>query len=154
MFKFLKELYFDNLDLINSYRSNFTTKEDIESDVCIFNLKYFINDFFICDCFWKATNILSISTSSISSCYISAGSISATQFPIIFLAVLLEELSDFDVVYFLNDKNKIKKLKKKFCSSIILSIELDGRFEMDVVGIRGNLEECDLHKFPLVYFNC
>jgi len=153
LFEFLKQLYSDNLELINFYRSNFTIQEDIESEDYILNLKYFINSFFICDCYWKSTNILSISTSSISPCYISASSISANQFPLIFFAVLLEELSDFNVVYFLTNEKKIKKLQEKFCSVTVISIELDGRFEMDVVGIRGNLEECDLHKFPLVYFN-
>ena len=153
MFEFLKQLYSENLELINFYRSSFTVKESIDSNDCIMNLKYFINEFFICDCFWKTTSILSISTSSISSCCISASSISAVQFPIIILSVLLEELRNFDIVYFLTSEKNIKKIEKKFCSATIISIELDGRFEMDVVGIRGNLEECDLHKFPLIYFN-
>ncbi len=153
MLEFLKKIYSENLELINFYRSNFTIKESFESESYIINLKYFINNFFICDCIWKNTNNLCISTSSISPCYISASSISTSQFPLIFFAVLLEELKDFNVVYFLTNENKIKKIKEKFCSATIISIELDGRFEMDVVGIRGSLEECDLHKFPLVYFN-
>ena len=143
---FLEKIYHENLELINYYKDNFIKKLSSDSDKL--SIEYFLNEICICTCSWTIKGNFSISTSSISTTYLSLKDLS-----IFVLAAIIEELNFCDLVYFLKSKNKIKKMVNKFCSSELICIELDGKLMVDVVGVRGNLEENDFYKFPLVCFN-
>lgn len=152
MFYFIKDIFENNIDLINSYRENFEKEETINTVDGSLKIKYCLKGNSICECFWKNEN-LSIYTIPISSSCISTSINNDIKLPVFVIAVILEELSFNEIVYFLDNIKKIKNLLNKFCSSNYFSIELDGKLKVDVVGVRGNLEECDLYKFPLIYFN-
>lgn len=143
---FLEKIYHDNLELITYYKDNFIKKLSSDSDKL--SVEYFLNEICICICSWTIKGKFSISTSSISTTYLSLNDLSVCV-----LAAIIEELNFCDLVYFLKSKNKIKKMVNKFCSSELICIELDGKLMVDVVGVRGNLEENDFYKFPLVCFN-
>jgi len=146
MVSFLEKIYHDNLELINYYKDNFIKKLSSDSDKL--SIEYFLNEICICTCSWTIKGKFSISTSSISTTYLSLNDLSVCV-----LAAIIEELNFCDLVYFLKSKNKIKKMVNKFCSSELICIELDGKLMVDVVGVRGNLEENDFYKFPLVCFS-
>lgn len=153
LFQFLKQTYEEKLELINSYRDNFIKIENYDNIDGLLQVDYFLHDYCFCKCLWKSKNSIFISTCSISPSSISSSSISSSKISCLVISAILEELSDYDVVYFLKDKSTSIKFLNKYCSSNSIIIELDKVLKINVVGIRGNLEANDSFKFPLVYFN-
>lgn len=141
MLQFLKKLYCENINSIDDFRFNLKKIESYESKGDFFEVDYYLNEEKVGLCVWKDSDNLSISTSSVS-----------TNGFLLFFSILLEELSDYSLVYLTDSKLIQLKLLRSFCSSKKINVELNGMSYFKFVLIRGNLEENYPHEFPFVVF--